>query len=68
MERADRSSRLTPRDAATGPDAPDRHRRLARRALRLVAQREVTRADPRLEVERWLDDGGSFSPEGGAHG
>ncbi len=49
------------RDAADeGPSSA--HRRIAARLGDLNARREAL-AEARRDAERWLDDGGSFSPE-----
>jgi hypothetical protein len=50
---------ITSRDG----DAPGTHQRLADTVGDFVALREAIRAQARRDADRWLDDGGSFSPE-----
>ena len=43
--------------------APGTHERLADRVDDLLARRDALLAQARLDAARWLDDGGSFSPQ-----
>jgi hypothetical protein len=54
---------IKPRDSAADGGGPGTYERLVDRVDDLVAHREATLAQARLDAERWLDDGGSFSPE-----
>ena len=54
---------VEPRDSAADGGAPGPHERIAGRVDDLTARREAILADARLDAERWLDDGGSFSSE-----
>lgn len=51
------------RDAGPEGGTGGTHQRMAGRIGNLVARRAAIRARDRLEAERWLDDGGSSSPE-----
>jgi hypothetical protein len=51
------------RDGAADGGTPGTHQRIAGRVLDLMARRGATHAEAQLDAERWLDDGGSFSPE-----
>jgi hypothetical protein len=51
------------RDGAVENSPPGTHQRIAARVDDLFARREATLAEAQLEVGRWLDDGGSCSPE-----
>jgi hypothetical protein len=51
------------RDSAADGKAPRTHRRIAARVEDLIARRGAILAQARLGAARWLDDGGSFSPE-----
>jgi ribosomal protein S27E len=53
------TSRENPADG--GPQ--DRHERIADRVDDFFARREAIVAQARLDAERWIDDGGRFSPE-----
>jgi hypothetical protein len=54
---------ITARDRAAA-DGPSRgHQRVAGRVDALFARREALLAQARLDAERWVDDGGSFTPE-----
>jgi hypothetical protein len=50
------------RDGAADDSPPGRHQRIAGRVDDFFARRETIRAQTRLDAERWVDDGGSFSP------
>ena len=52
------------RDSAADDGSPGTHQRIADRVEVFFARREAIVAQARLEAERWVDDGGSFSPEG----
>lgn len=61
---------ITSRNGVADGDAPGRHQRLAGRVGDLMARRdamrtlrEAIRAQARRDADRWLDDGGSSSPE-----
>ena len=54
---------IKPRDGAADGSWPRRHRPIAGRVDALFARREALLAQARLEAERWVDDGGSFSPD-----
>jgi Zn-finger nucleic acid-binding protein len=54
---------IKPRTVEADSGAPGTHQRIAGRVLDLMARREATHAEAPLDAERWLDDGGSFSPE-----
>ena len=47
------------RDGAADNSRPGTHQRIAARVDGLFARREATLVQERLEVGRWLDDGGS---------
>jgi hypothetical protein len=47
---------------------PGTHERIAGRVDDFFARREAILAQARLDAGRWLDDGGSFSPEAVAEG
>ena len=51
------------RASAADEDATRRHRRIAGRVDDFFTRREALLAQSRLDAERWIDDGGSFSPE-----
>jgi hypothetical protein len=51
------------RDAAGDGGVPGTHQRIVGRLDDLIARREAILARARIDAERWLDDGGSFSPE-----
>jgi len=51
------------RDGAADGGSPGTHQRLAARADDFLARRAAILAQARLDGERWLDDGGSFSRE-----
>jgi hypothetical protein len=51
------------RDGAADKSPPGTHQRMAARVDDIFARREATLAQERPEVGRWLDDGGSCSPE-----
>ena len=53
---------ITPRDGTTN-GLPGTHEQLGARAEELLARQGSVPADPQLDPERWLDDGGGFSPE-----
>jgi hypothetical protein len=53
----------TPRDKTGDGAVPGTHQRIVGRVDDLMARRQATLARDRLDAERWLDDGGSFSPE-----
>lgn len=53
---------IKPRDSAADDGPPGRHQRIADRVEDFFARREAI-AQARLDAERWIDDGGSFSPE-----
>jgi hypothetical protein len=50
------------RDRAADDGSPGTHERIADRVEDLFARREAILAQARLDAERWIDDGGSFSP------
>jgi Zn-finger nucleic acid-binding protein len=54
---------LKHRDQAADDGPPGTHQRIAGRVDDVFARREALRAQARLDVGPWLDDGGSFSPE-----
>jgi hypothetical protein len=54
---------ITDRDSAADDRSPGTHQRIADRVEDLFARREAILAQARLDAERWVDDGGSFSPE-----
>jgi hypothetical protein len=54
---------IKPRDSAADDGPPGRHQRIADRVEDFFARREAILAQARLDAERWIDDGGSFSPE-----
>jgi hypothetical protein len=51
------------RDCAVDDGPPGTHQRIADRVDDLFARREAILAQIRLDAERWIDEGGSFSPE-----
>lgn len=51
------------RGGETEDRPPGTHERIADRVEDLFARREATLAQARLDAERWIDDGGRFSPE-----
>ena len=57
---------IKPRDGAGDGGMPGTHERIIGPVDDLIARREANLARPRLDDERWLDDGGSFSPEAAA--
>jgi hypothetical protein len=50
-------------DGAADDGPPDAHQRIATRVDDFLARRGAILARARLDAERWIDDGGSFSPE-----
>jgi hypothetical protein len=56
-----RSIRARASAADDGP--PGTHQRIADRVDDFFARREASLAQARLDAERWIDDGGSFSPK-----
>jgi hypothetical protein len=54
---------IKPRDGAADGSRRRTHQRIAGRVDALFARRETILAQARLDAERWVDDGGSFSPE-----
>jgi hypothetical protein len=51
------------RDSAADDSPPGTHERIAGRVDDFFARREAILAQARLDAGRWVDDGGSFSPE-----
>jgi hypothetical protein len=51
------------RDCAAGDSPPRRHQPIAGRVDALFARRGALLAEARLDSARWVDDGGSSSPE-----
>ena len=51
------------RDGAADDSPPGTHQRIAGQVDDFFARREASLARARLDAERWIDDGGSFSPE-----
>jgi hypothetical protein len=51
------------RDGAIDDSQPGTHERIAGRVDDFFARRKAILAQARLDAERWIDDGGSFSPE-----
>lgn len=51
------------RDSVAGDSPPSTHQRIAGRVDDFFARREAILAHARLDAGRWVDDGGSFSPE-----
>jgi hypothetical protein len=51
------------RDSAADDSLPGTHQRIAGRVDDFFARREAILAQARLDAGRWVDDGGSFSPE-----
>jgi hypothetical protein len=51
------------RDSLADDSPPGTHRRIAGRVDDFFARREAILAQARLDAGRWVDDGGSFSPE-----
>ena len=54
------------RDGAAADSAPGTHQRIAGRVDDFFARRESILAQARLDASRWVDDGGSFSPDAAA--
>ena len=54
---------IKPRDGAADDSPPGTHERIAGRVDDFFARREAFLVQARLDAERWIDDGGSFSPE-----
>jgi len=54
---------ITSRENAADGGPQDRHQRIADRVDDFFARRGGSVAEARLDAERWLDDGGSFSTE-----
>jgi hypothetical protein len=54
---------IKPRDGAADDSPPGAHERIAGRVGDFFARREAILAQARLDAGRWVDDGGSFSPE-----
>jgi hypothetical protein len=54
---------ITDRDSAANDRPPGTNQRIADRVGDFYARREAILAQARLDAERWVDDGGSFSPE-----
>jgi hypothetical protein len=54
---------IKPRDSAAEDIPPGTHQRIADRVDDFFARREAILAQARLDAERWIDDGGRFSPE-----
>jgi hypothetical protein len=57
---------ITSRDSAADDGPAGTHQRIADRVDDFFARREAILAQARLDAERWLDDGGSCSPEAAA--
>jgi hypothetical protein len=51
------------RDSTAEDSPPSEHQRIAHRVDDFFARREAILAQARLDAERWVDDGSSFSPE-----
>jgi hypothetical protein len=51
------------RSGAADDSPPGTHQRIAGRVDDFFARREAILARARLDAGRWIDDGGSFSPE-----
>jgi hypothetical protein len=51
------------RDGGVDDGPPGTHQRIADRVDDFFARREAILAQARLDAERWLDDGGRFSPD-----
>jgi hypothetical protein len=51
------------RDSAADDSLPGAHERIAGRVDDFFARRKAILAQARLDAERWVDDGGRFSPE-----
>ena len=51
------------RDGAADDSRRGTHERIAGRIDDFFARRKAILAQARLDAERWIDDGGSFSPE-----
>jgi hypothetical protein len=51
------------RDSAADDSPPGTHQRIADGVDDFFARREAILTQARLDPERWVDDGGSFSPE-----
>src|SRR5215211_2059833 len=51
------------RDGAADDSLPGTHERIAGRVDDFFARRKAILAQARLDAGRWVDDGGSFSPE-----
>jgi len=56
------------REGAADESPPSRHERIAGRVEDFFARGEVILGPARLDADRWIDDGGSFSPEAVAGG
>jgi ribosomal protein S27E len=54
---------ITSRENVAEGGPPGRHQQIADRVDDFFARREAIVAQARLDAERWIDDGGSFSPE-----
>ena len=54
---------ITDRAGEADERAPGTHQRIAGRVDDFFARREAILAQARLDAERWIDDGGSFSAE-----
>jgi hypothetical protein len=54
---------IKPRDGAAEDSPGGAHERIAGRVDDFFARREAFLAQARLDAGRWVDDGGSFSPE-----
>ena len=54
------------RDGATEDSPPGAHERIAGRVEDFFARREAILAQAQLDAGRWVDDGGSFSPDAAA--
>ncbi len=54
------------RDSAVDDSPPGTHERIAGRVDDFFARREAVLAQARLDAGRWVDDGGSFSPDAAA--
>ena len=54
---------IKPRDGATEDSPPGARERIAGRVDDIFARREAVLAQARVDAGRWVDDGGSFSPE-----
>ena len=54
------------RDGAIEDSPPGAHERIAGQVEDFFARREAILAQARLDAGRWVDDGGSFSPDAAA--